>query len=137
MATVDIISALKSGKWPKAGVHIRYYTHGKYKNLSKEEKNELREWRSLKGNANNKKKNNNFDVKGITAAVKKKMEAKTKEKMKETAASEQQNSKAEAFVISTLEKFAKSNSPLTSATSAPATICSTSFLNGILKKAKN
>jgi hypothetical protein len=131
----------KTGKGPKAGVHLRNHKGSEYHRLSDEEKNELREWRMTQtsDNKNSKRSKGNktgykSTEKAIAAAVEKKVDAK----MKAIEAGKTKEVEAEAFIISCLEKYATGKTlppkPTSTVTIAPV---QATFLKSILHRAKN
>jgi hypothetical protein len=129
----------KSGKGPKTGVHLRYHKGPEYYKLSDEERDELREWRKTQKSEGkfSKKAKYKTTEKAIAAAVEKKVEAK----IKALEDSKSKEGEAEAFIISCLEKYATGKAeapkPAPKVTVATTGAAQASFLNSILKRAKN
>ena len=126
-----------------SGVHLRYHSPDDYKKLSKEEKDDLREWRKTTGSTGkggkDKKKPKRYDSeKAIASAVEKKftekLQAMEKEKTSDAA--------TEAFIMSVFEKHAATPGKvqISDATSEPRQILRLPpipTLKSILKRAKN
>jgi hypothetical protein len=123
----------------KTGVHLRYHNIDEYKKLSKDQKDELREWRSKSGHGkgrgekdSKKKPRVAFDrEKAIASAVTKQVA----EKMKAVEQAKTNGDEAEAYIMSLFKKFSgkASISDVTVETPAPVP----SNLKHIIKRAKN
>eukprot|EP00980_Cylindrotheca_fusiformis_P022532 scaffold9418_cov135-Cylindrotheca_fusiformis.AAC.1 len=142
---------LRSGKGPKTGVDLRYHKMSEYNKLTSEQKEELREWRKTPNGkaameAGKKKGNSGGDKASIAAAV----EQQLAKRMKAIQQEQQDESQAEAYVMSVLKKLAgaggehvtfkpgDATTASNSATTASATSTkNTSLLRSILKSAKN
>ena len=124
----------------KTGVHLRYYNSDEYKKLSKEEKDELRDWRKTpqgkgKGRGdktNTNKKNVSFDTeKAIASAVTKQVA----EKMKAVEKAKTNGDEAEAYIMSIFKKLSGSASVGDVTAETPAVVPAS--LKSIIKRAKN
>ena len=145
-STVEI-SSLKPGMG-KTGVHLRWYTKEEFRKLSKEQRNELIEWRSQKKDqkeGNNGNNNERGPGKGKNA--KKKREAaisaavdkRIAEKLKETEKDSQDEEGLKAYIMSVIKSMkpdSKQSNPAISS-STVSTDKPQVTLKSILKKAKN
>ena len=90
----------------KSGVHFRYCDKSEYSKLTKEQKTELREWRSKggaeRGRSDAKTKNAKFD-KAVAAAIEKKISEQTKVSEEEQMAGDKLRSLVASIVKETRE----------------------------------
>ena len=90
----------------KSGVHFHYYDKSEYSKLTKEQRTELREWRSKggaeRGRSNAKAKKAKFD-KAVAAAVEKKISEQTKASEEERMAGDKLRSLVASIVKETRE----------------------------------
>jgi hypothetical protein len=124
----------------KSGVHLRYHNSDDYKKLSKDQKDELREWRAKTGQGKGKgdkhepkRKRVAFDSeKAIASAVTKQVAETIKaNKQAKTSVTE-----AEAYIMSIFKKYAAGKSLVSDVTAdKPPSIPSS--LKGIIQRAKN
>jgi hypothetical protein len=118
-----------------SGVHLRYHSITEYKKLSREEKEELREWRKNNGKGKGKdgqKKPRSDTAKAIASAV----EKKVAEKMKAMEDKKTNGDEAEAYIMSIFQKYSgqATNATISDVAAKPAT---TPTLKSILKRVKN
>jgi hypothetical protein len=134
----------------KAGVHLRYHSPPEYAKLSKEEKDELREWRQTSGAGKCKGKPNRgkdfkkeqgvrFETnKAIASAV----EKKVAEKLKALDQTQNKEDNIEAYIMSIIiKKHSGKKVDISSATADEAEKSTTTTappsLKGIIRKEKN
>lgn len=125
----------------KSGVHLRYHKPSEYKKLTKEQKDELREWRAnnnppKKDNSNKRQKRE----KAIAAAVNKEVEKRMAELDNKTVqfAGEKESKQvsdedARAYIVSLLNTQPASSTPKLT----PKPVVGAVTLKSILKKAQN
>ena len=133
----------------KTGVHFQYHTHKEFIKLSKEQKNELIQWRASqadgkKGNnaakaskmKDNKDKKVKFDDKAMAAAVDTRVEAKFKEIVDEQKTEDD----VKAYIMGCLKEISSGKSSatkVTTASTAPPSSSASLVLKNIIKRAKN
>ena len=121
----------------KSGVHLRYHKPDEYEGLSRDQKDELREWRmnstkkSPKGRDHNKHPKKQKSNKAMAAAVEKQVEKKLAAALKahDDSTSEATDEQTRAYIMSLLKAPEK---PVVAATTVKK-----ATLKSILGKAKN
>ena len=121
----------------KSGAHLGYHKPDEYEGLSRDQKEELREWRknstkkSPKGRDNNKSPKRQKNNKAMAAAVEKQVEKKLAAALKaqDDSTSEATDEQTRAYIMSLLKALEK---PVVAATTARQVT-----LKSILGKAKN
>jgi hypothetical protein len=127
----------------KTGVHLRYHSNPEYKELSKPQQQELREWRKTTGGGKDKsaKAGKGFDPskrqksgKALAAAIKKGVEERLEAREKELATENQASTLLQSMVDSAV---AAATGKSGKATSGSTNAAAPTILRSILKKAKN
>ena len=119
----------------KSGVHLRYHSVDDYNKLSKDQKDELREWRKTNGSKDKKEKNKGakkakFDrEKAIAAAVDKKLE----QKLKLIEKDETNDAETEAYIMSIMKKY-QSKVTISTATAQLPPVAAPTPLKSLLRR---
>ena len=142
------VSFIKSGIG-KTGVALRYHSQSKYKTLTKEQKQELYEWRSSSENAKDKSKNNKNSSlptteSEISALVEKRLMAKLRKIEDKKAKEESAKEELKAAVISCLSEMkpeegspTKKRKTVTISDTQASDSISGPMLQDILRRVKN
>ena len=121
----------------KTGVHLRYHNKVDYKNLNKEQQDELREWRKKNpqpgggGKSDAAKKRQKTEKKAMAAAIKKGVEKELSARAAEAEKKEEGGLLMELLVNAVGRKSGSAKAASTSASPTKEAI-----LNAILKKAQ-
>ena len=122
----------------KTGVHLRYHNKNDYNNLSKDQREELREWRKKhpqpsggSGKSSGAKKRPKTDKKAMTAAIKKGVENELSARATEAAKREEGN-----LLMELLTDAVGRKSGTAKAASTTASPNKEAILNAILKRAQ-
>ena len=144
-ATMDVAAFGTKQGIGRTGVHLRYHKSEDYKLLTKEQKDELREWRetdegkeAMAKDKGKKGRKVHFDAKqkkAMAASVEKKVAAKLKAIEDEKSSSDEMK----AYIMSLIKEVATEDTTTTANTSASTgqQVGTTPLLKSILKRAKN
>jgi hypothetical protein len=126
-----------------SGVHLRYHSPDEYKKLSKEEKDDLRQWRKTTGSTGKGGKESKSSPKQYNPekAIASAVEKKFAERMKAIEKEKQGDAEAEGFIMSVFNKYTGNKVQIADATAKPPNVADYTTkktnLRSILKKAKN
>jgi hypothetical protein len=119
----------------KTGVHLRYYKKHEYDKLSKEQKDELREWRkdhNVKpaSTSDGKDKKKSYTKKQLASLVSKKVKLQLDKSSEEMKTQDE----TKAYIMSLIKETLENSSPKAQTSAASASVPT---LHSILKRAKN
>jgi hypothetical protein len=121
----------------QTGVHLRYYKKKEYDKLSKEQQDELREWRKSLNfkpvtKPDGKEKKKSYTKKQLAALVNKKVKYQIDKSSEETKTQDDTKAYIMSLIKETLEQKGATSMP-----KSQASAVSVPTLNSILKRAKN
>jgi hypothetical protein len=126
----------------KSGVHLRYHTKDEYKNLSSEQKLELKEWRGKTVNKNMKKNKRDYDSKSPKKGGDKKLISAIQKAISNIKGKDKESDDLDNIIMS-LQSTPSNNSnnenqmKTIKFAEKPTTTVSTSALKSIIRRAKN